>query len=161
MRITMSHLAIRAGRAVAVATLLGAFLSAVPLHQSRAQQAAQPMAAMTDHGKHQADRVEKRIKELHDKLQITAAQEVLWGNVAQVMRDNANAMHASITDRSTKLKTMTAVDDLKSFEIVADQHAEGLKRLIPTFATLYASMTPAQQKRADHVFSEHQHHMHR
>jgi len=157
----MSHLTLRAGRTVAVATLLGAFLATVPLHESRAQQAAQPMTATTDHAKHHADRVEKRIKELHDKLQITAGQEAQWGNVAQVMRDNANAMHASMTDRSTRLKTMTAVDDLKSFETVADQHAEGLKRLIPAFATLYDSMTPAQQKRADHVFSEHQRHMHR
>jgi hypothetical protein len=36
----------------------------------------------------------------------------------------------------------------------------GLKRLIPAFESLYASMTPEQQKRADKVFGQHQHRSH-
>jgi hypothetical protein len=32
--------------------------------------------------------VEKRIKTLHDKLDITSAQEDKWGTIAQTMRDN-------------------------------------------------------------------------
>lgn len=156
----MPQFAIRAGRAVAAATLLGAFLSTVALHDARAQQAAQPTQTMTAHAKHAADRSEARIKELHDKLQITAAQETLWGNVAQTMRENGATIRASVTDRSTRLKTMTAIDDLKSFQVIADQQSNGLKQLIPAFEALYASMTPAQQKRADHVFGEHQRHTH-
>jgi hypothetical protein len=156
----MPQFRIRAGRAIAAATLLGA-ISTVPLHAGYAQQAAQPPAsANLVHVKHSADRSEARIKELHDKLHITAAQEAQWGAVAQIMRDNATTIRASSTDRSTRLRTMNAVDDLKSYEIIADQHADGLKRLIPAFEALYASMTPAQQKRADHVFGEHQHHAH-
>ena len=150
----------RAGRTLAAATLLGALLSTVALHEGRAQQATQPAQAMTAHAKHAADRSEQRIKELHDKLHITAAQESLWGNVAQAMRDNGQAMRASMMDRSTRLKTMTAVDDLKSYQVLADQHSDGLKRLVPAFEALYASMTPEQRKRADHVFGEHQHHSH-
>jgi hypothetical protein len=156
----MSHFTIRAGRAIAAATLFGAFLSTVPLHEGHAQQANPPTQVMPGHAKHVADRSEARIKELHDKLHITAAQETLWGNVAQTMRDNGKTFHASMTDRSTRLKTMTAVDDLKSYQIVADQHSDGLKRLIPAFEALYATMTPAQQKHADHVFGEHQRHVH-
>lgn len=156
----MSQLTIRAGRTIAAATLLGAFLSAVPLHDSRAQQAVQPTQTMTGHGKQAADRSEVRIKELHDKLQITAAQEVLWGDVAQTMRDNAQNFRASVTDRSTRLKTMNAVDDLRSYQIIADQQSNGLKQLIPAFEALYASMTSAQQKHADRVFGEHQRHAH-
>ena len=117
-------------------------------------------AAMPGHAKHAADRSEARIKELHDRLHITPAQETLWGNVAQTMRDNGKTFRASMTDRSTRLKTMTAVDDLKSYQIVADQHSDGLKRLIPAFEALYATMTPAQQKHADRVFGEHQRHAH-
>ena len=156
----MSQFTLRAARAIAAATLFGAFLSTIPLHESSAQQTNQPAQAMASHAKHTADRSEARIKELHDRLHITAAQETLWGNVAQTMRDNGKTFHASMTDRSTRLKTMTAVDDLKSYQIVADQHSDGLKRLIPAFEALYATMTPAQQKHADRVFGEHQRHAH-
>jgi hypothetical protein len=113
-------------------------------------------------GKHMADHAEMRIKELHDKLHITAAQEELWGNVAQTMRDTAKTFQDGVADRTAHLKTMTAVDDLKSYESIADLHADGLKRLIPVFQALYDAMSPEQQKNADHVFGEHQRqaHMH-
>jgi hypothetical protein len=157
----------RAGRTLATATLVGTLLSAVPLHDGHAQQAAarpsasQPAQSTATHIKHSSDRSEKRIKELHDKLRITAGQEPLWGNVAQTMRDNGQTIRTRMTDRSTRLKAMTAVDDLKSYQIVADEHSEGLKRLIPAFEALYASMTPDQQKNADRVFGQHQrHHAH-
>jgi hypothetical protein len=162
----MSYFTNRAGRALATATLLGMFLSTVALHHGQAQQAVpqtsatQPAAGSSTHEKHAADRSEQRIKELHDKLHITAAQEPLWGTVAQTMRDNGQVMRSSMRDRSTRLRTMTAVDDLKSYQVVADQHSDGLKRLIPAFEALYASMTPDQQKHADHVFGQHQHHAH-
>jgi len=162
----MSHFINRAGRGIATAALFGAFLSTVPLHASNAQQpapqpqAAPPMSNMAAPAKHSAGRVEARIKQLHDQLRITADQEALWSNVAQAMRDSARSMQASMTDRSTRLKTMTAVDDLKSYQIVADKHAEGLKRLVPAFESLYASMTPAQQKHADQIFGAHQRHTH-
>jgi periplasmic protein CpxP/Spy len=154
----MSQFTIRGGSAIAAATLLGAFLSTVPLHEGRAQQAAAPPHTMPAHAKPSADRSEARIKELHDKLQITAAQEAQWGNVAQIMRENGATFRASVTDRSTRLKTMNAIEDLKSFQAIADQQSNGLKRLIPAFEALYADMTPAQQKRADHVFGEHERH---
>jgi hypothetical protein len=50
---------------------------------------------------------------------------------------------------------MTAVDDLKFFQIVADEHSAGLKKFIPAFAALYDAMTPDQKLRADRVFKEH------
>lgn len=34
------------------------------------------------------DRAELRIQDMHARLKITAAQEKLWGKVAQVMRNN-------------------------------------------------------------------------
>jgi protein CpxP len=160
----MLHFINRAGRTLATATLVGTFLSTVPLHDGQAQQAAaQPSATQATQStatdtKRSADRTEKRIKELHEKLRITANQEPLWGKVAQTMRDNGQTIRATMTDRSTRLKTMSAIDDLKSYQIVADAHSDGLKRLIPVFETLYASMTPDQQKHADHVFGEHQRH---
>jgi protein CpxP len=162
----MYQLINRAGRVLATATLLGTLLSTVALQGASAQQAAtpisatQPAASASPEARHTAAHSEKRITELHAKLHITAAQESLWGTFAQTMRDNGQTMRASMTDRATRLKTMTAVDDLKSYQVLADAHSDGLKHLIPAFEALYASMTPDQQKRADRVFSEHQHHAH-
>jgi hypothetical protein len=160
----MSQFIIRAGRSVAAAALFGAVLAAAPLAASHAQQVdpsaqTRPTHAVI-HAKHMADHSEARITELHNKLHITAAQEDLWTAVAEAIRENGKAMQSSLSDRQSRLKTMTAIDDLKSFEVIADQHAEGLKKLIPAFEALYASMTPEQQKHADHVFGEHQRHAH-
>jgi len=98
------------------------------------------------------DRVDARIKELHTKLKITPAQEGLWDNVTQVMRDNAKTMEALINARTEKAGTMNAVDDLKSYSEIAEAHADGLKKFLPVFEPLYASMSDAQRKDADTLF---------
>ena len=103
------------------------------------------------------DRVEARIKELHATLHITQAQEGLWTNVTQVMRDNAQTMDALIKARADNAKTMTAVDDLKSYSDIAEAHAAGLKKFIRVFEALYASMSDAQKKNADTIFRSRSH----
>ncbi|MGA2494866.1 MAG: Spy/CpxP family protein refolding chaperone [Roseiarcus sp.] len=147
--------AIRTGTTIAAATLVGAFLSMVPLQAGYAQQAAAPPPAMTDQATHATDRTDARIGELHARLHINAAQEPLWAVVAQTMHDNAAELRASVADQLAHRDTMTAVDDLKFFQIVADEHSNGLKKFIPAFAALYDAMTPAQQSQADRVFKHH------
>lgn len=98
------------------------------------------------------DRVEARIKELHTRLNITPAQEELWNNATQVMRDNARTMEALIKARSENAKVMTAVDDLKSYSEIAEAHADGLRKFIPVFESLYAGMSDAQKKNANTLF---------
>ncbi len=93
--------------------------------------------------------VEARIKSLHASLHNTTAQEPQWQAVATVMRDNAETTGALIKDRTAKAKTMTAVDDLRSYEAIADAHAAGVKKLTSAFETLYASLSDAQKKDAD------------
>jgi periplasmic protein CpxP/Spy len=102
-----------------------------------------------------ADRVEARITMLHAKLAITPAQEELWKNVTQVMRDNAQAMAALATARGDKAATMTPVDDLKSYAELAEAHADGLKKFVPVFEPLYASMSDAQKANATTLFRGH------
>ena len=46
-----------------------------------------------------ADPIVERIKYLHDRLRITAAQEPLWAKVAEVMRENATTLAPLIKDR--------------------------------------------------------------
>jgi len=101
------------------------------------------------------DRVEARIHDLHAQLQITPAQEDLWNNVAQVMRDNARTMDALTQARAAKAQTMTAIDDLKTYAEVAEAHTEGLKKFTPAFEALYNNMSDAQKQQADAVFRSH------
>ncbi len=100
------------------------------------------------------EHVEARIKELQAKLHITPTQEALWQNVTQIMRDNAQTMDALTQARTDKVKTMTAVDNLQSYSAIVEAHAEGLKKFVPAFEALYASMSDAQKHQADNVFRE-------
>ncbi len=152
----MPKLKLRANAGVVAAMLLGAFLSAVPSQGGHVRQGAQAKEASASRDERLAEASEVRIKELRGRLQVTAAQESLWNNVAQILRDNAAAFRANVPDRSTGPDTSTAVDDLKAFQIIADEHANGLRKLIPAFEALYASMTPAQKKHADQVFRKHE-----
>ncbi len=98
------------------------------------------------------ERVEARIKALHEQLHITDAQEAQWNAVAQVMRDNAKAIEDLIKQRDQNIKTMNAMDDLRSYQALAEAHAEGLKKLVTVFGGLYDSMSDDQKKTADTVF---------
>ncbi|MFH0789804.1 MAG: Spy/CpxP family protein refolding chaperone [Pseudomonadota bacterium] len=104
------------------------------------------------------DRTEARITDLHARLKITPAQEDLWNKVTEVMRDNAKAMDTLNQARYEKAKTMTAVEDLKSYSEVVQAHADGLKNFVPVFEELYASMSDDQKKYSDMLFHQGGHH---
>ncbi|MEI9991165.1 MAG: Spy/CpxP family protein refolding chaperone [Rhizomicrobium sp.] len=115
--------------------------------------AAGPTAPCTAHADHdRASSVARRIKHLHDQLKITPDQEAQWGQIAQVMMDNASAVDSAVQARAQKTGSMSAVDDLLSYQAIVVAHAEGLKKLAAAFAPLYAAMPEAQQKNADAVF---------
>jgi hypothetical protein len=146
----MLHLTPRIGNAFTAATILGAVLLMLPadaMAQASPPTAPAPAAKMAP-----ANHVEARIGSLHDALRITSAQEPQWQAVAGVMRDNAKTTGALIKERVAKAKTMTAVDDLHSYEAIANAHAAGLKTLTASFETLYASLSDAQKKSADAAF---------
>jgi hypothetical protein len=96
--------------------------------------------------------VEARIKELHNKLDITAAQQTQWDNLVQVMRDNAKAMMDLQKQRAQDAKSMTAVDAVKSYAAVIEAHEAGMNKFVPAFQSLYDSMSDAQKKTADAMF---------
>ena len=58
--------------------------------------------------KHQEVRVEVRIKDMHDKLKITATQEEQWAKVELAMREDASVMDALTQIRADHAKDMTA-----------------------------------------------------
>jgi protein CpxP len=130
------------------------FVSAVAL---AATLALAPMVVLAVDKDAHEDRVELRIKDLHAKLHITSAQEDQWSKVAQVMIDNAKVMDTLTQARADHAKDVTAVDDLQSYGEIADAHADGIKKLTPVFATLYAGMSDVQKKEADTLFREGDH----
>ncbi len=142
-------------RSVAIAALMGATMLATPLSAARAEQtlaAQSPAAAAATQTK--GETVEQRITNLHAALKITPAQDAKWNAVAQAMRENAASMDKMIaSDRTTPPQNMTAVEDLKTYQKFAQAHVDGLKNLIGSFDTLYGSMTDAQKKNADEVFT--------
>jgi periplasmic protein CpxP/Spy len=105
-----------------------------------------------------ASRLENRIKQLHAELKITPAEEPQWEEVAQVMRDNAKTVEALIRERAQKASKMSAVEDLESYQAIAEAHAAGVAKLVTAFRALYAVMPADQQKIADAVFAKSQHH---
>ena len=97
-------------------------------------------------------RVEEQINRLHQQLSITPNQEEQWNAFAAVMRANAEHMEGLYRERASRFNQMNAVESLRSYQRIVQAHAEDLARLVPAFETLYASLTPDQQRIADQVF---------
>lgn len=139
------------GARVLTAAAVGVFLAIAP-SQVRAEPIAEPKHSMTSRELRAAERCESRLERMHDRLKITSTQEGLWSKVADTMRDNAAKFRTRAPEHGQDRETTTAIDDLKSFLIISDEHSNGLKRLIPAFSTLYEGLTPEQKKRADRIF---------
>jgi protein CpxP len=156
MRLLSNHLT-----SVALVALLA--LPGAALAQSSQSPAAQPAtpppagaaSPMTSHpvaGKTAEERVERYIKELHTRLHITPAEETQWNQFAEVMRENARDMDQAFMQRAEQFSTMNAVQNLQSYEQLAEAHAQRVQKLIPAFENLYNAMPEQQKQVADQVF---------
>ena len=102
-------------------------------------------------------RLEAHIKQLHSELKVTPDQESKWNDLAQVMRDNGQQMSSLIAQRNQEAQAKTpvsAVDNLRNYQQIADAHADGLKKLVPVFQSLYDSMSLTQKQTADKLFNQ-------
>ncbi len=135
-----------AARVLAAATLVGSLVLAGPFAFAAPATTEPAMAAA------KADPVEAHIKELHNKLHITAAQQTQWDSLVQVMRDNAKAMTDLQKQRGQDASAMTAVDAIKSYQAVIAAHEAGMAKFVPAFQALYNSMSSAQKETADSMF---------
>src|SRR5271166_841059 len=90
--------------------------------------AAVPAPAVAATSASDQARIESRIKDMHAKLKITAAEEDQWAKVADVMRDNARKMDEMNTARLANANAMNAVDDLNSYGEIVDAHASEIKK---------------------------------
>ena len=146
-----------------VATLL--FLPAAALAQpprapaSAAAEAMNPAAGQPSpsvghpvSGRSAQERVEQRIKELHAQLRITPAEHPQWDQFAQVMRENARDMDQAYIHRAEQFHSMNAVQNMQSYEQIAEEHAQHVQKLVPAFQNLYDAMPDQQKQLADQVF---------
>ena len=118
-----------------------------------------PAPAQRSHGRghnpmtdNDAERVEQHINALHAALHITPALQPQWDAMATVMRQNAAAMEQEIAARRASVSTMTALDDMQSYQKLADQHAANMQKLVAAFSSLYGAMSDEQKKAADAYF---------
>ena len=95
--------------------------------------------------------VEASIASLHQRLQITPAQEAPFGAVANAIRANARA-EATAPHQPTA--NASAVDELRAEIQYDEMELAGLKKLLPALEALYASLSPAQRQAADSAFRQ-------
>jgi periplasmic protein CpxP/Spy len=99
------------------------------------------------------EHTEAQIKQLQGALNITEAQKELWNNLTTVMRENAKDMDALFTKaRAEKTQTRNAVEQMKFHSQITEAQLGQLKKFIPPFEALYASMSDEQKKSTDTIF---------
>jgi len=95
--------------------------------------------------------IEANIAGLHQRLQITPAQEPQFSALANVMRQNARA---EADAPQAPPPNASAVDNLRA-EIQYDEvELAGLKRFLPALEALYATLSPTQKQAANAIFRE-------
>ena len=113
---------------------------------------ASPLAAQRAPGNNAEERVETHIRQLHAQLRITPAEQPQWEQFAAVMRDNARDMDQAFVQRAQQFPTMSAVQNMQSYQQLAEAHAQHLQKLVPAFDTLYNAMPEQQRQLTDQVF---------
>ena len=89
---------------------------------------------------------------MHAQLRITADERPQWDQFAQVMRENSRDMDQAYMQRVLRFSTMNAVQNMQSYEQIAQEHTKSLQKLIPAFENLYSAMSEQQKQAADQVF---------
>jgi hypothetical protein len=95
--------------------------------------------------------VEASIASLHQRLQITPAQEAPFDAVANAIRANARAEATAPHQPSANA---SAIDELRAEIQYDEMELAGLKKLLPALEALYASLSPAQRQAADSAFRQ-------
>jgi hypothetical protein len=80
-----------------------------------------------------AARVETRIKELHAHIGVTQVEAARWDKFDQVMRDNASDMDRILSEWAQRFPSMNALQDMQSYQQVAEAHAQHLQKLVAVF----------------------------
>jgi protein CpxP len=153
------HLVARAAPALLAAFLLPAGVLAQtaprsPAEPATAGPAAPGKAAVAGQKSERImlQRVDRRIADLRSKLHITSAEEPQWHQFADVMRANTRRMAQKFVKREQEFRSMSAVENMKSYAGIAEQHAKNMELLVPAFEDLYNSLSAEQKQTADRLW---------
>jgi len=99
--------------------------------------------------------IEGRIAFLQAELHITADQMPLWNAVADVLRQNDQAMRSAWGDmrHDGDDEDVTALDRLTKMQKMAELRAQHLDKLLTAVKPLYAALSDDQKKNADELLS--------
>jgi hypothetical protein len=99
----------------------------------------------------QPPNVEANIASLHQRLQITPAQEAQFNALANVMRQNARAEASAPQPPPANAG---AVESLRAEIQYDEMELAGMKRFLPALEALYATLSPAQRQTADAILRQ-------
>ncbi len=68
------------------------------------------------------------------------------------MRENARDMDQVLIQRAQQFQSMNALQNMQSYEQLAEAHTRHLQKLVPAFENLYNAMPDQQKRLADQVF---------
>lgn len=145
----------RTAPALLLAGFLAAGLAAPGLAQTGPGSAAgnrEMRTQMRQDGDASRSLTERRIDELHARLDIKRYQDPQWHAFARVMRENARDMDRVYRERAERLPRMNALQDLESYARLERIRARDVQRLVPSFSRLYAVLSPHQKHDADEMF---------
>ena len=111
-------------------------------------------AAPGEIGKDWQARVDQRIQAMRTALDVTPNEEAAFNHFAHVMRENATAMDNLLHQRMSDVRSMNALENMRSYEQLANQHAEDVRRLTAAFETFYDKLSPEQKQQADQMFRQ-------
>jgi TolA-binding protein len=134
--------------------VMAAFLSTIILASANTSFAAsgkKKSQAMTRTSA--VEHTENQIKQLQGALNITEAQQPLWNNMTQVMRENAKNMDALNKERAEQTVPMNAVEHMKFHSQVTQSHLSQMNKLIPPFEAFYDSLSDQQKNITNIVIS--------
>lgn len=131
---------------------IGPSASAFSTHIDKQAFHGGPIHLVADSAHGPTSRVQARIADLHAKLHITAEQDPQFKTMADVMSANAEALQALLQRRAQDKET-SAVASMSWYERLVDAHADALKKFVPAFDQLYASLSDEQKKTADEMFA--------
>ena len=69
-----------------------------------------------------------------------------------MLRENARDMDQTFMQRAQQFQSMNALQNMQSYEQMAEAHAQHLQKLVPAFENLYNTMPDQQKRLADQVF---------
>jgi hypothetical protein len=96
---------------------------------------------------------EGRIAFLKAELAITDAQKGAWETYAAALKKNLQGMHSMRQNMVKVMEAKTPVERLDAHVAAMDGRLASLKEVRPALATLYATLSDEQRKKADQILT--------